>query len=251
MEENAKIVSDILKTLAEMCRIGMTSKELDFTASEMIKSAGATSFNKDYQPSWAKTPYPAFICVSPNGISQHGIPNDYEFKEGDLITIDMGIKRNGLAADGALTVGIGVLSNADARLLYYANKAIWAMLSQVKTGVNTRDLADFIQKWAGQRGYNVNRRGAGHTIGKEMHEKPSIYNTVEDDVHTYADLIEGSVICLEPILTQSKDLIGMLLPDGWSIATFDNKKTAMFEPMVRVTKDGYEMLTDHFADPSN
>lgn len=251
MEENAKIISEILKKLASMCVVGATGKELDAVAEQMIKDAGATSFNLGYKPSWAKIAFPANVCVSPNGVSHHGIPNNYQFKDGDLITIDMGIKKNGLAGDGAITVGVGTLSNADSRLLYYANKAVWAMLSQVKAGVNTRDLAQYIQSWAAQRGFNINRSGAGHTIGEQMHMKPTIYNTVEDDVHEYANLIEGSVICIEPILTQSKDTIGTKMPDGWTIVTFDRKNTAMFEPMVRVTKDGYEMLSDHFANPSN
>lgn len=245
MDETAHIVSDILKRLARQCVVGRTGNELNTMCEAMIAEHGATSYNKGYKPEWAKEPYPAALCVSPNGIVVHGIPNDYAFVEGDIVTLDLGIKKDGLCGDAALTVPIGKVSNATERLLWHARKAVYEYASILKPGANTEDLARHMQQWASQRGFNMNRRGAGHTIGAEMHMKPTLYNTPED-VHTYGVLEEGMVVCLEPILTTSKDTIGMLLPDGWSVGTFDRKPCAMFEHMVRVTKDGGEILTTHF-----
>ena len=248
MDETGKIVSAILKRLAELCVAGRTGKELDTIAGELIKEHGATSYNKNYHPEWAKVPFPANLCVSPNGVVVHGIPNDYNFKDGDIITLDIGIKKNGLCGDAAITVPIGEVSNANKRLIYYARMAVYEMLSTIHAGVNTRDIADHIHKWAMQRGLTMFRTIGGHAIGKEMHEKPTIYNTVEDEKHTYADLEEGQVICIEPILTNGADAMGSVLSDGWSRVTLDGKYAAQFEHMARITKDGYELLTDHFND---
>lgn len=247
MEENAKIVSKILKELASNCKVGTTGLELEAIASRMIKEAGAESYNKGYQPKWSPVPFPATLCISPNGVLAHGIPNKYKFKEGDIVTIDLGIKKNGLTGDAAITVAIGQLDNQTSRLLYYANKIIYALIKQIKAGVNTEYLAQFTETWAGKRGYFTNRKYAGHTIGKEMHMKPSIYNSAED-VHTYADLTEGQYICIEILLSKSKDRLGYTLSDGWSVVTSDGKKAAMFEHMLKVTKDGCVVLTDHFQE---
>lgn len=253
MEETAKIVSIILSTLSKALEENwqtLTGKDLDAMAATLIAEYGATSYNKGYKPEWAKEPYPANICISPNGIIIHGVPTDLHFQEGDIVTIDIGIKKNGLCGDGAITVGCGKLSNADERLIYYSKKAVYEYISKLRPGANTRDLANHIQSWASQMGYSVNRRGSGHTIGADMHEKPSLYNTVEDEVHTYADLSEGMVVCIEPILTKSKDTIGMVLGDSWTVATYDRKNCAMFEHMVEITKDGAKVLTTHFNNPS-
>lgn len=246
MDKAATIVSAMLQRLAAECKVGMTGKQLTEMAEAMLTEYGATSFNKDYKPSWAKVPYPAALCVSPNGIIIHGIPNEYAFREGDIVTLDLGIVVDGLCGDAALTVPIGEISNANARLLRHARKAVYAYIDELKPGVNTRDLAAHMTRWATQRGFNVNRRGAGHTIGVQMHMKPTMYNTVEDDVHTYGEVKAGMVVCIEPILTQSKDTIGALLSDGWSVATMDGKNCAMFEHMVRITETGAEVLTTHF-----
>lgn len=248
MEESARVVSLILKRLADQCVIGMTGKKLEAMAESMLKEYGAESFNKDYQPAWATVPYPSILCISPNGVIFHGIPNDYEFKNGDLITIDLGIKKDGFCGDAALTVPVGEISHTNKRLLYYARQAVYEYARQLVTGANTRDLANHIDTWAINRGFYLNRRGAGHVIGEQMHIKPNLYNTVEDDNHTYANLEEGMIVCIEPTLSTSKDRIGAVLSDGWSVVTMDGKPTAMFEHMVRVTKNGGEILTSHFDD---
>jgi methionyl aminopeptidase len=112
-------------------------------------------------------------------------------------------------------------------------------------GVNTRDLATHLSQWAAQRGFTVNRRGAGHAIGSQMHMKPNIYNTPED-VHEYAVLEKGQVFCIEPALTKSSDSMGVLLSDNWTIVTLDRQYAAMFEHMVEITEDGCKVLTTHF-----
>jgi methionyl aminopeptidase len=246
MEEVAGIVSQILTKLANEVKPGMTGLELDELAEALIASHGATSYNKGYKPDWAPAPFPAALCISPNGIVMHGAPSAYKFKEGDIITIDLGIKKNGLCGDAALTVPVGKVSNEDERLLYYSRQAIYEYIQQLREGVNTRELAGHIQQWALLRGFKVNRRAAGHTIGEEMHMKPTLYNTLEDDNHDYQDLQSGTV-CVEVVLTKSRDNLGMYFDDGWGVATMDRKNCAMFEHMVRINKDNtIDVLTNHF-----
>jgi methionyl aminopeptidase len=246
MEENAAIVSAILLRLKEKVRPGINGYDLDQLASSLIKQYGAKSYNRGYKPKWAKKPFPAALCLSINGIILHGIPGNYKLREGDIATLDIGIIKNGLCGDAALTVPVGKISPRNERLLYYAKKAVYEYISYLVPGANTRDIAVHMENFALRNGYTMNRRGSGHHIGKEMHEKPSLYNTVEDDVHTYGIIKEGAYVCVEPILTLSKDSIGVVLSDGWSVATMDRQPGAMYEHMVQITKNGPKILTTHF-----
>lgn len=251
MDNVARIVSLILRDLASKCVVGATGEELDKRAEELIAEHGATSVNKGYIHKSSPNPYPNALCVSPNAVVAHGIPGPYQFQEGDIITLDIGIKKDGLCGDAALTVPVGKVSNADERLLQYARKAVYEYIDMLAPGVNNRDLAARMQKMASDWGFTINRRSSGHTIGTEMHMWPKMYNTVEDKDHTYADLPEDSYVCIEVVLSKSKDSVGLLLGDGWTIFNPDERNAAMFEHMVHVTREGNTILTDHFNREQN
>jgi methionyl aminopeptidase len=249
VEEQARVISAILKELATQCLPGVTGHHIADLCDVLIAKHGATSYNKGYHPKWSNTPFPSSICISPNGITAHGLPTKYALKEGDIVSLDVGIKKDGLCGDAAITVPVGKIDNKTERLLYYAKCAVYETIKLMQPGANTRDIAAHVQSWGRQRGYTVIRTAAGHRIGEEMHMKPNIYSTVEDDEHTYATLKVGQVFCVEPILTTSRDSLGATLGDGWTKATMDGKNAAMFEHMVKITADGPVVLTDHFSNP--
>lgn len=242
-----EITSLILKELAAQVRPGITTQSLENLAEKLIEKYKVDSYNKGYYPKWSKVPYPAILCINVNSIIAHGIPSNYVLKEGDICSIDLGIKKDGVCGDAALTVPVGKISNANDRLLRYAKLAVYEGLKHVKAGANTEVIARAIESFAKTNGYTLNKRFAGHTIGEEMHMKPSIYSTVEPS-HDYAELKEGQWICIEPMLTFN-DPIGVMLSNGWTYVTLDRKNSAVFEHMVEVTKDGYRVLTDHFNNP--
>lgn len=249
MRDVAKKISEILKELAEMGKPGVNLLEIETKAAKLLKKYGVKSFNKDYKPDWAQSPYPAITCLNVNSIIAHGTPNDLVLEDGDILGIDLGIvDAEGYCGDAALTIPVGNVDNRKSRLLYYANKTIYEGIKYMQPGTDTRDIAEAIQKYARTRGYKVNRRFAGHKIGPgAMHQKPNIYNTVEDE-HKWGKLEVGDVYCIEPFLTPGGDDVGGVLPNGWTYATQDAQPSAFFEHMVLITKDGPEILTDHFKE---
>ncbi len=247
MKEAAKIVSQLLKDLESKVKPGLNVLDLEKAAVKFLKKAGAESYNKDYQPKWALQKYPNVLCVSVNDAVSHGIPKDYILKEGDLVTIDAGIKYKGFAADAATTIGVGKLENKHDRLLRYAKRALYIGIGEVKAGLPINEIGNKIEKYVITMGYVVDSMLMGHVIGKEMHEDPKIPMANFDKFLTgkkIPKLKAGQVICLEPHITFA-DRGHRVDMDGWTLRTRDSKYSAMFEHMVLVKKDGFEILTDH------
>lgn len=241
-----EIISIILKEMAAMARPGVKTIDIDVMAEGRIKELGAKSADKGYRPKFAKTPWQWVSCINTNSIIAHGKPGDYGLQNGDIVSFDLGIKKGKECADAALTVGVGEISNARSRLLYYAKQTVYEVIKYMVPGADTKDLASIIEYHASSRGYLVNRRFAGHRIGEQMHMKPNIYNTQEPS-HIYAKLKVGEIYCVEPMITAGKDNLGMMIdPGGWTCVTMDGKDSAFFEHMVEVTENGPKILTTHF-----
>ena len=193
-----EITSEVLKAMVKMAEKGGISPiEIDKMAEKKIIEFGGKSINKGYKPEWAKFPYPRVSCIGINNVITHGIPNEVPIIDGDIVTFDLGVKdKEGNCGDGAITIPIGNVEQKKARLVYYAKKVLFETIKEIRAGVDTQDLAHFIQRWVWDRGFKVNRKYAGHTIGKEMHEKPAIYNTLEP-THKYTKLVEGQQFVLK------------------------------------------------------
>jgi methionyl aminopeptidase len=245
-----QIVSQVLKEMAAMANPGVTAKEIDEMAASLVVKLGGTSYNKGYKPAWAKEAFPASTCISVNDVVCHGIPDERPLVEGDLVNLDLGVRDSeGNCGDAGFTVAVGTVANKDERLMRYTKKILYAGIEQVKAGVSTMEITQAIYSASVRYGYPLNRNFGGHTIGKEMHMAPNIYNTIEPH-NQYADLVEGQIICIEPMATHGKDRVGFMDDNGWTIRTQDGKNCAMYEHMVRVEKDGYTILTDHFTEES-
>lgn len=249
LHPQAKIVSTILKQLSEMAEVGTRLTDLNVYCEELIATHGATAYNKGYLPVWASKPFPAALCTSLNDVIAHGIPTDYKLKEGDILNLDLGIKKDGYCGDASMTIGIGEIENKHERLMRYAKRALYVGIAEVTAGAQVTAIGDAIERYARQMGYVVNKAFSGHGIGEEMHQDPTIFHfdvgTQTKEKMQDIKLIAGQVICIEPMLTW-KDTQGYLDRDGWTYRTRDGKTSVMFESMVLVKEGGYEVLTDHF-----
>lgn len=252
-----EIVTTVLLEMQKLAVVGANLLELDKRAEEMVLELGGKPYNKGYNPKWAPVPYPATLCIGVNDIIAHGIPTDYNLQDGDLVSFDLGVIKDGLCGDSGFTMGIGEVSNRDQRLLYYAKNTLYAGIEKVKAGVTVWEVAKAMEMYATMRGYVINQNLSGHGIGKEMHQDPKIPAFTYNRENRMIDIMlgasmdyvfkEGDTICLEPFLTY-KDRSGFISEiDKWTIRTRDGKKSAFFEHMLEVTKDGCNILTQHIS----
>ena len=244
LREAANIVSDVLLELKRLTKPGVNLGMLDEMAERRIREAGATPYNKGYHPEWSKTPYPATICASVDEEVCHAPPGLRELKKGQIVTYDVGIKYKTGCGDAAITVPVGEISNRKERLLRYAKRALFAGISEVKAGRPVSKIGEAVSKDADINGYYIIKEFGGHSIGREMHEEPKIPNFY-DKKNDAIILTEGQVICIEPMITPGNAKIGISKEDSWTVFCLDKQPVAMYEAMILVTKNGYEILTHH------
>lgn len=251
MRDAAAIVSSVVGLVAGKVKPGVSLIDLELEAEKLIKQFKAEPYNLGYKPTWAKYPYPAILCTSVNEVVAHGIPTPYKLQEGDTVNIDLGIKFNGVCGDCAMTVPVGEISSKHERLLRFANRACYIGIQKIKAGVSVMDIAREVDSYVSQMGFVTNQVFSGHDIGLEMHGTglviPFFYNSDPKYLQHFAgiSLKAGQIVCIEPMITFN-DRGGFLLDNGWSLVTRDKQHSAMFEHMVLVKEDGYEVLTDHF-----
>lgn len=251
MDEAAKIQTAIIKELTKLVKPGLDIYEIEKKAQMLVAKYKVKPFNKGYEPDWAPGPYPYITCVCINSEIAHGFPVGYQLKNGDTCSIDLSIQtEKGFCADAGLTLAVGEVGNTKKRLMYHTYHIMMdAIKRYFYPKINTEEIAYFIEMEAKRVGYKAIRRFGGHRIGKKMHLKPNIYNTVEPG-HKWDRLERGKVYCIEPFLTTGLDDYGVVSgTNGWSYKTADNKPVAFFEHMVRVTQNGPEILTDHIIPP--
>jgi methionyl aminopeptidase len=256
------VVSIILKELAERTVPGANLVELDKYAEKRIKELGGTSINKGYRPKWAPRPFPAVVCTSVNFEIAHGFPFDEEWdekkqkmvekprilKQGDVVSYDLGVMKDGLAGDACLSVNVGVPENKNERLFRYAKRGLYAGIKACKPGAKIGDIGKAIEKVALIGGYVINTRFSGHGIGKEMHEDPLVcMSNIDGITENELEMKVGWKICIEPIFTY-KDRTGMEHGNGWTYVTRDFKNNGFFEHMVEITEDGCKILTSHIQE---
>lgn len=243
----ADIVSKILLELKDLTRPGVSLAMLDELAERRIRESGATPYNKGYQPKWALTPYPATLCASVDFEVCHAPPRGRTLQEGNIVKYDLGVRYKTGCGDAGLTVAVGEISNRKQRAMRYGLEALYEGIKVVKAGMPISAIGKAIENFVSSRGYTIIEEYSGHHIGKEMHEDPQIphfYRPEDDNVF----LKEGSVICLEPIITPGNDIIKISKEDGWTAFCIDGQPVVMFEEMLMVTKDSYEILTNHLGN---
>jgi len=235
----AEKLTSILEQLRKKAVVGVTLKALEREAQFLLSKENLKSLNQGYKPRWAQTAYPSVICLSPNNVAVHGIPNTYTLKNGDLLKIDMGVTYNGMCADKAVTVAIGdKVKPRDYYLMTITKRCLKNAIAMIRPGLKTRDVGRAIGLIAQDAKLLPLVQYGGHAIGKEMHESPYVPNF--DDVNATGVFEEGKVYCIEPILSNGSNSVYMA--DEWT-AKVEKGNVAQFEDMVLVTHDGCEILS--------
>lgn len=240
MRESGRIAAEILKKVEERVAPGVTTRELDKLAEELIISYGVEPAFRG-QPSGKNGElYPAVLCASVNSVVVHGLPSDYKLQNGDILGLDFGVIHKGYYSDLAVTVPVGNISDEARRLIDVTKRALRQGLKKVHPGSTTGDIGNTIQRWVESHGYEVVRDLCGHGIGKELHEEPQVQNYGKR--HKGDVLKEGMVLAIEPMVTAGSFEV-VISQDNQSWVTKDNSLSAHFEHTVVVTKDGCEVLT--------
>jgi len=237
------ILAKMLKTLAKESVPGMSTLDLDDRAMELIEEYGVEPALLGYHPEFAPTPYPAAICISVNNCVQHGIPSsDVILKEGDVVNLDMSIGYNGMIVDSGITVGVGVISDTDRKLIAATQEALAHAIKEAKPGNHIGDISHVIETFIKSRGFSCVEVLCGHGVGYKIHEEPLIPNVGRAGDGPRIEV--GHVYAIEPIVNVgTKDVWFDDKGDGYSVYTKDGKNSAHFEHTVVITENGAEILT--------
>jgi methionyl aminopeptidase len=229
------IVAETLQALRGIIKPGISTRELELYAEELIRSRDGTPVFKGYRG------YPSSICTSVNNQVVHGIPSTSMYlKEGDIIGIDLGVKYNGLIGDAAITFPVGNISENEQKLLKVTEESLDLGVAQARTGNMVSDISTEIQKHVESNGFSVVKAFVGHGIGRNLHEEPQIPNYVVKKPDY--ELKRGHVLAIEPMVNAGGYEVS-ILKDGWTAVTGDGMMSAHFEHTVIVGDKETEVLT--------
>ena len=231
---SAQVLGKAHAEVAKIIRPGITTKELDIVAETFIKDNGGIPSFLGYNK------FPASLCISVNDVVVHGFPSRYELRDGDIVSIDCGVKLNGYHSDSAYTYPIGEVSPAVRRLLSRTKQSLYVGLEKAVEGNRVGDIGYAIQTYTEKFGYSVVRELVGHGVGQDLHEAPEVPNYGKRGQGPR--LHEGMILAIEPMINFGKKGV-VQERDGWTIRTVDRKPSAHFEHTVAVRKGKPEILT--------
>ena len=234
MREAGRIVAQALADLVERIKPGMATRELDLLTEAFINRRGGVPSFKGYRG------FPASLCISVNEEVVHGIPGPRILKQGDIVSLDIGVIYEGYQGDAALTVGVGEISDEAKDLIATARGALLAAIAQARDGVHVGDISWAIQQYAESRGYSVVREYTGHGIGRQMHEDPQVPNFGQPG--RGPALKPGMTQALEPMVNVGGYLT-RVRDDNWTVVTDDGKPSAHFEHTIAIREGEPEILT--------
>jgi methionyl aminopeptidase len=228
------IAAEVLERLKEGVKPGVATQDLDGIAEETILSKGASPAFKGYRG------YPKSICASINEEIVHGIPGQRSLKEGDIVSLDVGVNYHGYYGDAAISLPVGDVDPAARKLLEVTEKALYIGIDMAKVGNRLFDISYAIQQWVEKHGFSVVRDFVGHGIGKSLHEDPQIPNF--GSPHQGPRLEKGMVFALEPMVNEGTYEV-RILQDGWTVVTADGKRSAHFEHSIAILDGGAQILS--------
>lgn len=240
MKRAGELVANVLLKLGESIKPGITTGYLDKTAEEMIIAHNAKPAFKGYQGRISKIAFPGTICASINEEVVHGIPGKRVLKEGDLVSIDVGVKLDGFFGDAARSFIVNRAQANVEKLLNTTWDALNAAIDKCVEGNRLGDISNTIESLAKKNGFSVVQDFVGHGIGRNMHEDPQVLNY--GPAHQGPLLKRGIVIAIEPMLNEGRSDVEVL-KDGWTVVTSDRKLSCHFEDTVAITKEGSIILT--------
>ncbi len=232
MARAGEVVAEVLDLLAAEARPGVTTAQLDRTAERFIRSRGGVPTFKGYRG------FPGSICASPNSMIVHGIPDGYRLRDGDILSIDVGVTLDGYVADSAITVAIGEVPDEARALMDACCSSLEAAIENCRAGNRLGDVSHAVQEVVEARGFGVVRELVGHGVGRQMHEDPQIPNYGE--AGRGPKLQPGMVLAIEPMITAGD---WRIRSEGWNVYTVDGSLAAHCEHTVAVTRNGPRVLT--------
>jgi methionyl aminopeptidase len=230
-----RLVAQVLAALEAAVAPGVTTADLDVQAEKMVRDGGAVPAFKGYRG------FPATLCTSVNAEVVHGIPSPKRaLTDGDIVSIDIGVKLDGFFGDSAVTVPVGQVPDRTTELLKVTRESLERGISQVKVGGRVSDIGHAVQQWVEAHGFSVVREFVGHGIGEHLHEEPPVPNFGSPG--RGAKLAEGMVLAIEPMVAMGRPEV-RVLGDGWTAVTKDGSLAAHFEHTVAVGANGPVILT--------
>jgi methionyl aminopeptidase len=240
MARAGAILAQTMDAIEARVAPGVSTGELDALAERLIRSRGAIPTFKGYRG------FPGSICASPNAMIVHGIPGPYKLKDGDTISIDIGVTFEGWVADAARTFAVGQLEPQVAKLLEVTERSLYVGVEQCRAGNRMGDLSSAIQRTVEQEGFSIVRSLVGHGVGRSMHEDPQVPNYGKPGKGVV--LGEGMVLAVEPMTTAGRPGV-RVGGDGWAIFSQDGSAAAHFEFTVAITAAGPRVLTPWHLPP--
>ncbi|WP_225849847.1 type I methionyl aminopeptidase [Streptomyces sp. HPF1205] len=241
MREAGRVVANALAATREAAAVGVSLRELDEVARDVLRRAGARSPFLGYRPSFAPVPFPAVICASVNDAVVHGIPGDYRLRDGDLLSVDCGAELDGWTGDAAITFCVGAPRPADTALVSAARRALDAGIAAATAGNRLGDIAHAIGTVARAARCGMPADFGGHGIGRRMHEDPHVPN--QGRPGRGFPLRPGLTLAIEPMLMAGGSGAYRVDPDGWTLRTVDGSRAAHMEHTIAVTEEGPRVLT--------
>jgi methionyl aminopeptidase len=234
MAAAGEILVRCMDLLASKIRPGITTLELDAAAEKFIRSQGAVPAFKGYRG------FPGSICASPNDMVVHGIPGRFKLSRGDILSVDIGVVKDGWVADAARTFPVGEVGAIAAKLLEVTEGALFAAVEACRVGNRLGDVSNAVQTHVESQGLSIVRSLVGHGIGRDMHEEPQVPNYGPAGKGT--PLTEGMVLAVEPMVNAGRHMVRMG-DDGWAIYSQDGSLAAHFEFTIAITAAGPRILT--------
>jgi methionyl aminopeptidase len=234
IRESSLLVGKTLAEVAKLIKPGVKTLDLDKCAEQFIRDHGGIPAFKGYHG------FPATLCISPNAQVVHGIPNEYELKEGDIISVDCGVLKNGFYGDSAYTFSVGLIDAEVNKLLIVTKECLLKGIEMCVEGKRIGDISEAVQTHAEINGFGVVRELVGHGVGKQLHESPEVPNYGKRG--SGAKLKEGMVIAIEPMINMGKKEV-KFSKDGWTVTTADLKPSAHFEHTVAIRKGKADVLS--------
>jgi len=229
------LVGSVLAEIGKHIQPGVTTYQLDKIGEDFIRDHGGVPLFKGYKG------FPNALCISINEEVVHGIPGTYTLKNGDIVSVDCGVKKDGYCGDSAYTFEVGEIAPAVKRLLQTTKEALYVGISNAVEGRRLGDVSHSIQVYCESRGYSVVRDLVGHGIGKEMHEDPVVPNYGKKG---YGPLLKnGMCIAIEPMINLGSKNVRFDKKDGWTVRTRDGKPSAHFEHTVAIRPGKADILS--------
>jgi len=239
IRESSRIVADVLKIVGGQVQPGKNTLELDKVAEDFIRSMGGEPAFKGY--GWDKRNlFPATLCTSIDAEVVHGIPGKRVLNDGDLLSIDVGVKKNGFYGDGACSFAVGEVSVEKQRLMRVTQESLVKGIEQAVAGKRVHDISNAVQQHVEANGFSVVRDLVGHGVGRKLHEEPSVPNFGEPG--TGAILKDGMTLAIEPMVNAGTWRV-KVATDGWTVLTADGKSSAHFEHTIAIVNGKAEILT--------